>query len=73
MRVNRDFSRPYGEVWALNIAFYPREFELMFRQGDQFQNASHFAAMRGREAGHQIAQVIERCLVGELDQFTKAV
>jgi hypothetical protein len=71
MRVSRDFERPIGPAFCLNIVIYPNEFRLM-RLSDRPYDATHFAAMRGHEAGHKIAEVIERCLTGELEAFQRA-
>jgi exonuclease VII large subunit len=75
MRVQRDFAHPMGDAWALNIVLYPQEFRWQFGCSRDYgmQNASLFAHMRGREVGEKIAQVIERCLTGELKEFEKAV
>jgi hypothetical protein len=75
MRVDRDFTRASGEMFALTITLHPREFLYQFRvagREDHFQNASYFAEERGHEAGKKIAEVIRRCLAGELEEFAKA-
>lgn len=74
MRVDREFARPFGDAWSLTIILHPQEYRMGYMRDARggMQNASWYAAMKGDEAGRQIAQVIERCLMGELSEFEKA-
>lgn len=73
IRATRDFRQPCGDAFGLNIVLYPNEYRYMsFREGPPSpMNISNYAGMRGHEAGKQIAQVIERCLKGELEDFVR--
>lgn len=73
IRVEHDFMEPRGGAWAVNVTIYPMEYRVAsMRSRSGPVDVRHFAYQKGREAGEQIARVIERCLAGEFDEFRKA-
>ncbi len=74
IRVERNFTQPIGPPYGLNIMFHPEEFRYQALRGgpNDMLNRTRFAQMRGRDIGDQIAQVILRCLNGELEEFARA-
>lgn len=70
---------PRGPVFQLTVAVWPEEFRIASLRRTSvsrtpvLEDVSYTAARHGHEVGKQVEEVIRRCLLGELEEFRRAL